>query len=761
MPDSARLFWRTDGSWNSQVLTPSGVGDEYFGAIPAQSPGTEISYYLYARDLGGFVDSTETYEFRVIDYAVDLTPVFDSDSAVIDDTVWYDLTVTNKGIYTDEFELTVDGDNWPSQIWDAGRTTPLSSTGPLVTDESLDISVSVEIPEVAYGAQDTIAVYAVSVGDSIRSSSALLVSGCRGAIGSHPWVETLPADSINPIIWVYNVGAEVETTPLNPPSAPYVLHLDGGNDSLVSQVIDMRGQAGSVLSYFWQMGGSGSPPAADESLFVDFRASLGQWVNITSHAGGGSPMTQFDLHHVELPNHAIHDEFQLRLRSTGSAAGEDDWFIDDIRIDEAPLTSILPDSVDVELMPDSSTTVDLQIDNAGDGALVYVADAQPLVRKLFADLSRRGEIAAASREYPGLDMLELPKGSDPVGGGKTPLFDAGGPDAFGNYWIDSDEPGGPAFDWIDVSATGEDIVGDFDDDNTVGPMPLGFEFPFYGTDYSEVYVGSNGILGFSATGMDSRIGTPLPYADTPNNIIAWWWDDLDVTDDDNTDAHVYFDTTGGRCVIQFVDYPEYGAAPGDVITAQVILEPSGLIKIQYQSLAPGFDASTGTVGIENHDGTDGLEVVYAAPYVHDSLAVWIYQPQQWLEVEQRIGQAAAGSSETLGLTLDATALDTGQYIGQVVLESNDPDTLANPAVVPVVLMVDDTPPYICGDANGDETGPDIADLVYLAAFMFNNGPAPPVMEAVNVDGNDSIGDVADLVYLVTFMFQGGPPPQCT
>lgn len=75
-----------------------------------------------------------------------------------------------------------------------------------------------------------------------------------------------------------------------------------------------------------------------------------------------------------------------------------------------------------------------------------------------------------------------------------------------------------------------------------------------------------------------------------------------------------------------------------------------------------------------------------------------------------------------------------------------------------------------GDVNHDGTPvPDIADLVYMVTYMFQDGP-PPICDMpgapgcpehfyaetdVNGDGT-CVPDIADLVYLVTFMFQEGP-----
>jgi len=63
-----------------------------------------------------------------------------------------------------------------------------------------------------------------------------------------------------------------------------------------------------------------------------------------------------------------------------------------------------------------------------------------------------------------------------------------------------------------------------------------------------------------------------------------------------------------------------------------------------------------------------------------------------------------------------------------------------------------------GDINGRGDGPDIADIVYLVAWMFNGGPVPACMETADVNGSGGLADISDVVYLAAYMFQGGPEP---
>lgn len=63
-----------------------------------------------------------------------------------------------------------------------------------------------------------------------------------------------------------------------------------------------------------------------------------------------------------------------------------------------------------------------------------------------------------------------------------------------------------------------------------------------------------------------------------------------------------------------------------------------------------------------------------------------------------------------------------------------------------------------GNIDGDPNDVfDIADIVYMVNWLFNDGPAPPCKDEANVVVEDP--DIADLVYFVSYMFSDGPPPQ--
>ncbi len=62
----------------------------------------------------------------------------------------------------------------------------------------------------------------------------------------------------------------------------------------------------------------------------------------------------------------------------------------------------------------------------------------------------------------------------------------------------------------------------------------------------------------------------------------------------------------------------------------------------------------------------------------------------------------------------------------------------------------------CGDADGSHDV-NIADAVYLVAYIFSHGPAPNPLEVGDVDC-DGVITIADVVYLIAHIFSHGPAP---
>ncbi|MBK7092503.1 MAG: hypothetical protein IPH59_12415 [bacterium] len=416
----------------------------------------------------------------------------------------------------------------------------------------------------------------------------------------------------------------------------------------------------------------------------------------------------------------------------------------------APLMVVTPATINKAIPVSGRDSVSVLVSNNGDGKLNYAIDCSTYDKFAFAKAD-----ALMTNEPIGYVIGDPDKGgiSEPYFADMTKGL--GGPDAFGNVWIDSDDPNGPAFEWIDIAATGNVVAG-LSDDNYVGPFPIGFTFPYYGLTYTEFYLGSNGIIGFgTTTELSSLSNVALPAAGVPNNIIAWCWDDLNINDVDSPGGKAVYQVVNGALVISFIAYPEYQSDtnPGEVITAQVILSPDGSVKIQYQTIATGFDILGCTVGMENITGTAGLNVVYNANYLHNGLAIYMGPPEPtWMEVSSAGGSVAPHSSSSFWVYFDALDMLDTTCGGAVGISSNDPSFPL--CGIPVTLRVGQV--YMIGDANNDQTV-NISDAVYIINYVFSGGPAPDPIQAADVDCSTAC-NISDAVYLISYVFGGGPAP---
>ncbi|MFH1687508.1 MAG: C25 family cysteine peptidase [bacterium] len=700
------------------------------------------------------------------DYELMLTPYSQSQYGPAGDTATYTMSVVNRGLLDDQYSLAVAGNAWTTLFYDASGTTPMATID-VVAGDTAQFTVKVVIPGAAAPhSSDLATVTATSLGDPVMTSTAMAETFSGGPAIAFPMYEPFAETDLSLDRWFTNVGGEISSESVDPPTTPYALCLDGGDDTVTTRLINIAGQDGAIMTYYCQAGGNGDAPEIGDNLTFMYKNAYGDWITFHTEEADGTSWSQFQYVNVALPLDAVHAGFQLRIISSGGTVGQDEWFLDDLRIDFAPEIAVNPTSISEMLAPGASTSCDVVISNVGPGGLTYALKIQQLISRNEVITSAGGEVEPANHDYPDeFYTTDEEKGADSPYHGVPNTRGMGGPDAFGYVWIDSDEGVGGLYDfgWIDVSGTGTDVIGDFGsnpDDVYAGPYPIGFDFVFYGNVYNQIYIGSNGIIGFAAAGMNSRINVPIPAESDPDNIIALLWDDLNPGDSDCPGAHLYLHSDGSRLVIQFVDYAEYNAAAGDVMNAEAILYADGTIKLQYLSLAPGFTTNEATVGIENLDGTDGCEVNYNAAYLHDNLAITFARPDEWLSIDKYSGNVAPGQSDTVHCEIVAGELEEGTYNANLVVSSNDPTPMMNPFFLPAQLIVTSGPIWICGDADGNGVGPDVADLVYMVAFMFSGGTPPPIPQSIDIDGSGGDADVADLVYLVQYMFSGGPAPDC-
>lgn len=190
---------------------------------------------------------------------------------------------------------------------------------------------------------------------------------------------------------------------------------------------------------------------------------------------------------------------------------------------------------------------------------------------------------------------------------------AGGPDAFGYTWKDSNEPGGPTYQWLDLTSIGTMING-LGDDNFVGPIQIGFQFPYYWYTESKVWVGSNGYVEFDPGNLAANFPV-IPTAGGVNNYVGGMIADLTFLGAGNN-AQAYYYANQDTFALEFLNVPYWDQlTPGYTgsNTFEIILNKAdSSITVNFMSCT-GASISNFTSGIENSIGTMGLQPLFTQP----------------------------------------------------------------------------------------------------------------------------------------------------
>ena len=226
--------------------------------------------------------------------------------------------------------------------------------------------------------------------------------------------------------------------------------------------------------------------------------------------------------------------------------------------------------------------------------------------------------------------------------GSVSVTDPLGPDNYGYYIYDDGDTGyelAPVYDWFEIDPDyggpganlGLSDNGNGNYSYSITTVELPFQFTFYGVEYSQLTICTNGWISFGETNMESFRNYELPGAGGPSPMVAVFWDDLKTTSG-GTVNH-FADPESEYYVVEWSDVRTYNQNSFE--SFQVILYDTGEdtptgddeMLLQYKEFN---NTSTGsypvgwlddvvhgaycTVGLENHLGTDGLEYTFNNQY---------------------------------------------------------------------------------------------------------------------------------------------------
>ena len=226
--------------------------------------------------------------------------------------------------------------------------------------------------------------------------------------------------------------------------------------------------------------------------------------------------------------------------------------------------------------------------------------------------------------------------------GTISVTDPLGPDNYGYYIYDDGDIGyelAPEYDWFEIDPDyggpginlGLSDNGNGNYSNSITAVELPFPFTFYGEEYSQMTICTNGWISFGETNMESFRNYELPGAGGPSPMVAVFWDDLKTTGG-GTVNH-YIDPDNEYYIVEWSDVRTYNQ--NSIESFQIIMYDTGedtptgddemlLLYKEFNNTSTGSypigwwdDVVHGaycTVGIENHLGTDGIEYTFNNQY---------------------------------------------------------------------------------------------------------------------------------------------------
>jgi hypothetical protein len=275
-----------------------------------------------------------------------------------------------------------------------------------------------------------------------------------------------------------------------------------------------------------------------------------------------------------------------------------------LRCDNEYITII--DSVGTfnSLLPDSIS------ENEEDYFVVAVSENCPVQYEVSYSivLSTQNGLYPYSNASQFVIPVAMPSGYDPTG-----------PDFYGYYAYSSDDilfEEAPQFDWMEINGLGTLFPRPNGVSNLTQTVSLPFNFRYYGNNYSQVRISTDGWIALGSGTQIAPENFPLPRQDNINNMICPFWDDLFSTYSNETGKIYYYsDETNHRFIIEW-DRVRHAIDTLNSETFQVILlDPiyyptltgDGEIIFQYKTVE---EPGSCTIGIEDNTETVALQYLF-------------------------------------------------------------------------------------------------------------------------------------------------------
>jgi len=404
------------------------------------------------------------------------------------------------------------------------------------------------------------------------------------------------------------------------------------------------------------------------------------------------------------------------------------------------------------------------------GALQVVSPASPINvyarPNLIAGMQIPLQLTIYNNDgFQQIRSINLPIGSPTQ---NTPL----GPDAYG-YFIydvtDTTYPDCPTYEWIEIcpslggagtalslsdqgSATEEgDTVGS----QSLAVVNLPFSFRFYGIEYTQITVCSNGFIAFGLTENADFRNYRLPGALGPSPMIAAFWDDLIILGDGA--VYKYYDPDNNIFVIQYHKlrngYDRTSEETFQVIFYNPLYYPTGLgdgkIKIQYKvfnNIDIGNTASNYThgnfcsIGIKDHTNTQGLEYTFnnqyptcAAPLTHQRALMITTVPVLHVNAYLVLSEVIINESNQNQIIEPGELVELGIKLSNMGLSGATDVNLTAVVFNQYVSVVSDTTSY--DDIAGSGFGMNRFPIVLQISPHAPNDLSVSVMCNITIDGN--------------------------